>query len=276
MPQPHLGARLVLRPRAAAAPRHLRRQGRVHGQLEDQAHLPGAGHDPDRPGGRRRRRTGAERRRAGAAQGGAVRDLPRGHPQPRRPALPGPPRPRPPRPAGRGADHPDRDRRRPRGHAPRCQVPQPAPPGHHPLRPPDLRRALRRPGRRPPGAAPDHRRGHVRDPGAVGPGVRERVRQQEEEAGGRGRAHPSHGIGHRRGQRQRSAPARRARAVHRRPGTGARRGRRARGRRAPRHRRVHPGHRAPVLGRPAQPPRPRAPPWVVWPPPSVPVWRRPR
>ena len=38
---------------------------------------------------------------------------------------------------------------------------------------------LRRPGRRPPGAAPDHRRGDVRDPRAERPGVRRRVRHQE-------------------------------------------------------------------------------------------------
>ena len=59
LPQPRLGPRLVLRPPRPAPAHHLRGQGRVHGRLEDQVHLPGHGHDPDRPV---RRRRGARRR----------------------------------------------------------------------------------------------------------------------------------------------------------------------------------------------------------------------
>ena len=54
LPEPHLGARLVLRAARAAPADHLRRQGRVHGRLEDEVPLPGARHDPDRPHRRRR------------------------------------------------------------------------------------------------------------------------------------------------------------------------------------------------------------------------------
>ena len=48
-PEPHLGPRLVLRAARAAPADHLRRQGRVHGQLEDQVPVPGHRHDPHRP-----------------------------------------------------------------------------------------------------------------------------------------------------------------------------------------------------------------------------------
>ena len=82
-------------PARAAPAHHLRRQGRVHGLLEDEVPLPGHRHDPDRPRRRRRRRAGARHRRPGARAGRVLRHLPRGHPGPRRPAPPGPHRRRP-------------------------------------------------------------------------------------------------------------------------------------------------------------------------------------
>ena len=51
---------------------------------------------------------------------------------------------------------------------------------------PDLGRAVRGPGRRPHAPASDHRRGHVRDPQPLGPGVRRQLRRQAGRAGGGG------------------------------------------------------------------------------------------
>ena len=76
---------------------------------------------------------------------------------------------------------PDRARghhRVPGGAAPRCPVPQALPPGPHPLRPAPRRRALRGAGRRPDRAAPDHRRGDVRDPQPLRPALRGHLRHQ--------------------------------------------------------------------------------------------------
>ena len=127
--------RLVL-PAARAAPaHHLRRQGRVHGLLEDEAHLPGPGHDPDRPRRRRRRRAGARRRRARARARRAVRHLPRGHAQPRRRAAPGPHRRRPAWRCAPVPDHPGRHRRHPRDPAARRQAAEAVQAVHDPLRP---------------------------------------------------------------------------------------------------------------------------------------------
>ena len=68
--------------RCSSCPRpaqhQLRRQGRVHGLVEDQAPLPGPRHDPDRPLRRREGADRARRRRRRAAAGRAVRDLPEG------------------------------------------------------------------------------------------------------------------------------------------------------------------------------------------------------
>ena len=96
-----------------------------------------------------------------------------------RQAAPGPHRSGPPRPAHGRADHPGRHQGRPRGDAAGREVPEAAAPGDRALRPADQRPPLRGPGRRPHAAAPDHRRGDVRDPRAVRPGVRGRVRHQE-------------------------------------------------------------------------------------------------
>ena len=53
VPEPHLVPRLGVPDAHAAAQHQLRRQGRVHGLVEDEVRLPGHGHDPDRSLGRR-------------------------------------------------------------------------------------------------------------------------------------------------------------------------------------------------------------------------------
>ena len=137
-------------PLGAAPADHLRRQGRVHGQLEDEVPLPGPGHDPDRPRRRQRRPSAAlDAAAAGARAGRAVRHLPRGHPGGRA-AAQGPHRRRPPGAAHRCArssrsasGRPSRSCRRMR------RFPKPFRTVTRPLRPADRRRPLRRPGRRP-------------------------------------------------------------------------------------------------------------------------------
>ena len=54
-----------------APPDQLRRQGRVHGLVEDEVPVPGHGHDPDRPVGRRGQHSGALRRPTARAASGA-------------------------------------------------------------------------------------------------------------------------------------------------------------------------------------------------------------
>ena len=192
-PQPPVGARPLRARRHPAPPHHVRRQGRVHGQLEDEVHLPGARHDPDRPVGRVGRRGRAQRRGRRARGRRAVRHLPRGHPLARRQAPQGPHRRGPPGAAHRLPDLPGRPAGHARGAAARLVDAQ-AVQGHAGAhRPPGQGRPLPRPGRRSPGAAPDHRRGHVRDPRAVGPGVRRHLRHQEE------RGRPGRDRGRRRG-----------------------------------------------------------------------------
>ena len=181
LPQPHLGARLVLPARSrcpAASPTSARPSTWT---LEDEVPLPGPRHDPDRPRGRQRQRAGARRRGPGARRGRAVRHLPRGHPVARRPAPRGHTGVGPPRAAHRRArSSRSASSGTARGAAARRDG-APARSGRSRIRfgrPIDVD-ALPRPRRRPPGAAPDHRRGHVRDPRPVGPGVRRRVRHQE-------------------------------------------------------------------------------------------------
>ena len=173
-PEPHLGPRLVLRAVGAAPAHHLRGQGRVHGRLEDQVPLPGHGHDPDRPLGRQRRERGARHRGRHPRRGRAVRHLPRGHPVARRHAAQGPHRCRPARPCAPACPivPVGRAGHRSRSCPPDAKFPKPFQQGAHPHRPADRRHPLPRPRRRPHGAAPDHRRGDVRDPAAVGSGVR--------------------------------------------------------------------------------------------------------
>ena len=137
----------------------------------------GAGPGADRPLRRRRRRGRAARGQAGARRGRAVRDLPRGHPLARRPALPRQDRRGPAGAGDRRAGHPGgRGRHRRRG-ASRQEV--------RLLHPPDgaLRQAagllpLRGHGERPLHPALDHRRDHVRDHAALRPGVRRPVRRR--------------------------------------------------------------------------------------------------
>ena len=103
VPEPHLVPRLGVPDAERPAQHQLRRQGRVHGLVEDEVPLPGDGHDPDRPHRRLQVAGGALGRRSGAAPRRAVRHLPRGHTQPRRRAAPGPHRRGPAGPRGRRA-----------------------------------------------------------------------------------------------------------------------------------------------------------------------------
>ena len=67
VPEPHLVPRLGVPDAHRAAQHQLRRQGRVHGLVEDEAHLPGDGDDPDRPRRRRQVAVGARHRGRRAA-----------------------------------------------------------------------------------------------------------------------------------------------------------------------------------------------------------------
>ena len=135
-------------------------------------------------------------------EGEPVRDLPRGHPLARRPALPRQDRRRPAGAGDQGAGDPGRRRRHRRGGPARQEVRRRHPAGGA------VRRAagllpLRGPRERPLHPAVDHRRDHVRDHAALRPGVRRHVR------------HPRQGA--RQGvEEARAAPARRRRAGHRR------------------------------------------------------------
>ena len=180
-PQPHLGARLVLRPARPAPPHHLRRQGRVPRRLEDEVPLPGDGHDPDRPHRRRRVAAGARRGGWGRARAGELfgiypegtrsraGTLHKGHTGVARLAL------RtgcPIVPVGIIGTERAAPRR-----------PVPAPFWRVTSASADHRRVpLPRPGQRPPGAAADHRRGDVRDPQPVRPGVRRHLRDEAHES----------------------------------------------------------------------------------------------
>ena len=151
--------------------------------------FPDDGHDPDRSRRRRQEPGGARHRRGGAAPRRAVRHLPRGHPQPRRRTAQGPHRRGPAGAEGRLPDLPGRHHRHPRDPTARRQGAEAAGELHDQDRSADQRRALSPPRRRPPGAAPDHRRVDVRDPRAHRPGLPQRVRRQD-----RGdRADPSRG-----------------------------------------------------------------------------------
>ena len=90
VPEPRQLPRQRVPDAARAAQHQLRRQGRVHGLVEDQVPVPGDGHDPHRPRRRRQEPGRARRGRGGAAPRRAVRHLPRGHAQPRRHAAQGP------------------------------------------------------------------------------------------------------------------------------------------------------------------------------------------
>ena len=143
LPQPHLGDRLLLPAHGPAAPDHLRGQGRVHGLVEDEAPLPGHGHDPDRPQGRRTRRSGRSTRQPGSSRRGSSSASTRRARGPRRsctgvtpgrPASPCAPAPRSSRSGSIGT----RDVQ-----PPDAQVPRPFKPVEIALRPTDRRRSLR-------------------------------------------------------------------------------------------------------------------------------------
>ena len=172
-PEPHLGARLVLRPARPAPPHHLRGQGRVHGRLEDEGPLPGDGHDPDRP--LRGRRLPASARRVGpgarvrASSSASTRRAPARESAPctrATPAWPGSRSARTARSSRSASSGPARcSRPTPSCRVRSCEVV---------IRfgdPIDVCRYCR-PGQRPPRAPPDHRRADVRDPEPLGPGVR--------------------------------------------------------------------------------------------------------
>ena len=101
----------------------LHRQGRVRHRQGPQGPADGLvlhrrRHDPGGPGRRPRRRRGADDRPPGAGGGQDLRHLPRGHPLPRRPAVPGPYRHRPADPddgRARGAVRDDRHGQAPAG-----------------------------------------------------------------------------------------------------------------------------------------------------------------
>ena len=215
----------------------------------------------DRSGGRAGEaalRSGPE----GAAPRRAARHLPRGHPQPRRPALPRSHRRRPDGARGRGQGPARRDDRHRQGPAHRHQDPQADPDRRQDRQAAGLL-ALRGHGGRPVRPALDHRRDHVRADAAVRPGVRRHVRHVDEgphprrrqdqgarAAGGRPAGHGRQGARggprrrRRRGRRARSRPSvddavgdidedteTRRRARRRRTGRAGRRPRRRRRRR---------------------------------------------
>ena len=163
-----------------AAQHQLRRQGRVHGLVEDEVPVPGDGHDPDRPLGRRqerRPRSRPPRRCCGAASCSAS--------SPRAPAAATAPAQGPHRAppgwrskvgcpifpvgiVGTAEIQP-----------PDAKLPKLVQVVHDHDRPPDQARALRRIARATTSPAVDHRRGDVRDPRAHRPGVPQRVRRQD-------------------------------------------------------------------------------------------------
>ena len=114
----------------------------------------------------------------GAAARRAVRHLPRGHAQPRRPAVQGPHRRRPAGAGGRLPDLPGRHhrhRRDPAAGRQGAQAVQVVLDHDRPAGPP---RALPRPARAAPGVALDDRRGDVRDPRDDRPGVPQPLRRR--------------------------------------------------------------------------------------------------
>ncbi|CAA9403505.1 MAG: Acyl-CoA:1-acyl-sn-glycerol-3-phosphate acyltransferase, partial [uncultured Nocardioides sp.] len=201
--QPPVVHRLDVHAAHADPPGHLRGQGgvlhhaRPEGLVPEEVLLrrrPGA----DRPRWRERCGGRAEVRQGHPGPGRAVRHLPRGHPLPRRQALPRQDRRRPARARDRRPGGPRGRRRHRRGGAPGQEV-RLRHPADRPLRPPARLLALRGDGERPLHPALDHRRDHVRDHAALRPGVRRHVRQRRqgavEEARRRGQAARARGGG---------------------------------------------------------------------------------
>ena len=149
--------------------------------LVSKAFFRGVGQIPvDRAGGRGQR-AGAGDRPAGAGRGQPARHLPGGHPDPGRAALPGQDRGGPARAGVRRTGDPDRHGGHVRVHAARQALAAAADPARRPVRQAARFLPLLRPGIGPPGPARGHRRNHVRADGAVGPGVRRRVRTAGQE-----------------------------------------------------------------------------------------------
>ena len=90
LPEPRLVSRLGVPHDDGAASHQLRRQGRVHGLVEDEVPLPGDGDDPDRSLGWSFERRGVERGDRRARPRRPVRHLPRGHALAQRLAAQGP------------------------------------------------------------------------------------------------------------------------------------------------------------------------------------------
>ncbi len=193
VPEPRELPRLGVPDAHRAAPDQLRRQGRVHGFVEDQVAVPGDGHDPDRP---RRRRTSHRPRSTPPRRCCVVASCSGSSPRAPGPATATCTRAAPARPAwpSRSGARSSRSASSApaRSSRPTPRLPKTVPAVHDQDRPADQRRALQQAGRRPPGPAPDHRRADVRDPRADRPGVPERVRRLQgrdrADGAGRGRA----------------------------------------------------------------------------------------
>ena len=180
--QPRLLRRRVLHPAVRRPPRGLFRQGRVlqHPRAAGTGHGGVLPRLRARAGGARGHplgRLGHRHRRRGAGRGPGARDLPRGHPLPRRPALQVPHRGRPAGPAQRRAGGARRPGRHPRRAAAGQQAVAPRA-GAGQLRRAAGVRAPGRPGAQLAGPARGHRDRARADPGAVGPGVRRRLRRR--------------------------------------------------------------------------------------------------
>ena len=122
VPEPRQLPRQRVLDAARAAQHQLRRQGRVHGLVEDEVPVPADGHDPHRPR-RWRQEPGRPRHGRGrAAPRRAVRHLPGGHAQPRRDAAQGPHRRGAAGVEGRLPDLPGGHHRHPRDPAARRQA----------------------------------------------------------------------------------------------------------------------------------------------------------
>ena len=184
--QPPVVRRLAVHAAHAHPAGHLRRQGRVlhhprHQGLvpEEVLHRRRAG--ADRPVGRQRRGGRDEVGDEDPRRGRPVRDLPRGHPVPRRQALPRQDRRGPARARERRPGHPVRGGRHRRRGPDRQGLRHVDAPGRALRQAPRLL-PLRRHGERPLHPALDHRRDHVRDHAALRAGVRRPLRQQGEGA----------------------------------------------------------------------------------------------
>ena len=180
--QPPVVLRPLLRGAAAAAQGCLPGQGRVphrarHQGPGQQGILPQRGRDPRGPGRRGGERAGAADRPAGARRGRPAGHLPRGHPDPGRPALPRQDRCGPARPGGTGAGDSLRDGEHLRTPAARKDRAEAAVPSGSAVRQAARFLPLRRHGVEPAGTPRGYRRDHVRADGTRRPGIRGHLRR---------------------------------------------------------------------------------------------------